>query len=69
MHKCVLCGVDTILLINGVPICVECDEELEMKTPQYPLLAKTEDAIVPRDSVRSIGGTDAISRTRMMSHR
>ncbi len=52
MHKCVLCGADTILFINGIPICVECDEEREKKTPQYHLLAKTQDAIVPRGSVR-----------------
>jgi len=51
MHKCVLCGADTILFINGIPICVECDEEREKKTPQYHLLAKTQDAIVPRGSV------------------
>jgi hypothetical protein len=41
MHKCVLCGADTILLIDGVPTCVECDEEGEKKTSQYPLPAKT----------------------------
>jgi len=48
MHKCVLCGADTILFINGLPICVECDEEREKKTLQYPLPVKAQDAAVPR---------------------
>jgi hypothetical protein len=35
MHKCVLCGADTILLINGIPTCVECDgKDAETQPPQ-----------------------------------
>lgn len=37
MHKCVLCGADTILFINDFPICVKCDEEREKKAPQFLL--------------------------------
>jgi len=27
MAKCLYCGADTILHINGIPVCVECDEK------------------------------------------
>ncbi len=25
MAKCVRCGAETILLVNGVPVCTDCD--------------------------------------------
>lgn len=28
MAKCSRCGADTILRVNGVPLCVECDKAL-----------------------------------------
>lgn len=31
MPKCAYCGSDTILQINGVPICLKCDEEIKHK--------------------------------------
>jgi len=27
MEKCVKCGADTILRVNGVPLCVDCDKQ------------------------------------------
>lgn len=27
MAKCLYCGADTILHINEIPVCVECDEK------------------------------------------
>jgi len=27
MEKCVKCGADTILRVNGVPVCVDCDQK------------------------------------------
>lgn len=36
MEKCVYCGTDTMLRVNGVPICVKCDaiREAGGKPPQ-----------------------------------
>lgn len=31
MAKCYLCGAETVLHINGVPICVKCDEQTPEK--------------------------------------
>jgi hypothetical protein len=33
MLKCVFCGADTILLVSGEPVCVECDDKRE-KIPE-----------------------------------
>lgn len=27
MARCVKCGADTILFVNGTPICTKCDDE------------------------------------------
>ena len=27
MAKCACCGAETILYVNGVPICVDCDNQ------------------------------------------
>ena len=29
MHRCGVCGADTILCVNGTPICPKCDRERE----------------------------------------
>ncbi len=31
MVKCVDCGADTILYVNGVPVCRKCDQERDQK--------------------------------------
>ena len=31
MEKCVKCGADTILYVNGVPLCMKCDAALSLK--------------------------------------
>ena len=36
MAKCIHCGADTILHINGNPICVACDER--KNNPEKPIL-------------------------------
>lgn len=44
MEKCVLCGADTILLVNGVPTCLQCDtkSEAEESYPVIDLVAKAQ---------------------------
>lgn len=32
MQHCVYCGAETILIVNRVPVCVECDNKLKSKT-------------------------------------
>jgi hypothetical protein len=27
MARCVRCGADTILFVNGTPVCTKCDDE------------------------------------------
>jgi hypothetical protein len=34
MGKCTQCGADTILYVNGIPLCVKCDGA--QKTPSIP---------------------------------
>jgi hypothetical protein len=29
MAKCSICGAETMLYSNGVPICIECDKSVE----------------------------------------
>ena len=29
MPRCLICGADTILHVNGTPICMKCDRERE----------------------------------------
>ncbi|MBL8210970.1 MAG: hypothetical protein JNK87_09680 [Bryobacterales bacterium] len=29
MRTCRKCGTDTMLLVHGVPLCVDCDREIE----------------------------------------
>ena len=38
MLKCVLCGADTILEVESVPICVKCDDQKETgkNLPPFP---------------------------------
>ena len=31
MAKCAYCGADTVLYINNVPVCLDCDEKLSSK--------------------------------------
>jgi len=50
MHKCVMCGADTILFVNGVPYCVECDEQREKQAEPHPA-TKAQDGL-PLASVR-----------------
>jgi len=31
MSKCVVCGAETILLVNDVPICTRCDQVRDLE--------------------------------------
>jgi hypothetical protein len=31
MTKCVFCGTETVLHVNGVPMCLKCDQQREQK--------------------------------------
>lgn len=36
MAKCAKCGAETELLVDGVPLCLECDDENELKKSGSP---------------------------------
>jgi len=36
MAKCVYCGAETELYVNGVPVCLECSEEREGEPAKKP---------------------------------
>jgi hypothetical protein len=34
MADCTYCGAETILQVNGVPVCVQCDKRLSEPDPE-----------------------------------
>jgi hypothetical protein len=41
MAKCIKCGDDTLLLVNGVPLCPRCDKlQTKTKPTNYPMKPK-----------------------------
>ena len=36
MEKCAICGADTILMVSGRPLCVQCDDRLERQAQAPP---------------------------------
>jgi len=41
MAKCSICGAETFLYNNGVPICIKCDEKSKQPaTPAVPVTPK-----------------------------
>jgi hypothetical protein len=48
VSKCAYCGAPTVLHMNGVPVCIECDEKRtrEVENPKKP--AQSEPTNEPR---------------------
>jgi hypothetical protein len=42
MAKCVRCGAETILFVAGVPLCVDCDSDVEKGQRKTPRQAASE---------------------------
>ena len=56
MEKCTYCGADTILRVNEIPTCVECDENSERRRaariphdPPLPSESDDESHVVGRE--------------------
>jgi hypothetical protein len=60
MEKCVYCGAATLLLVNGTPICVSCDEKREPQTEVPP------DSVGGSPERESIGTNRASSLGRLI---
>ena len=57
MAKCVKCGADTSLHVNGVPLCLACDAKLVLSQKR----PSREAAEVPRKE-RGAEGNGAVNR-------
>jgi hypothetical protein len=37
MAKCVLCGAETCLYVNGTPVCIVCADKQQAETKRKPV--------------------------------
>src|SRR5689334_24558600 len=68
MKKCARCGADTVLFVNGIPLCVRCDTEIDeaqarkeaqgSKEAHPPQPAANPEAVNPEKAPSPDQGTD-----------
>jgi hypothetical protein len=71
MPKCTYCGVETMLHINGVPVCVSCDDSKAMVAARLPKEQNPENKSQPpaQTGIRSFNGAGEKDREQIGPHK